>query len=79
MDSRLDQGRQGDAKVFKKYSQMKLQMKREALGKLNRQANESELVLVKAGGNPEGFSTVLLQFDAKAVFGVDVQLEDALK
>jgi integrase len=33
--------RQGDAKVFKKYSQMKLQMKREALGKLNRDANES--------------------------------------
>jgi integrase len=32
--------RQGDAKVFKKYSQMKLQMKREALAKLNRQANE---------------------------------------
>ncbi len=32
--------RQGDAKVFKKYSQMKLQMKREALEKMNRQANE---------------------------------------
>ena len=28
--------RQGDAKVFKKYSQMKLQMKREASQKLNR-------------------------------------------
>jgi integrase len=33
--------RQTDAKVFKKYSQMKLQMKREALTKLNRHANES--------------------------------------
>jgi hypothetical protein len=33
--------RQGDAKVFKKYSQMKLQMKREALNRINRQANES--------------------------------------
>lgn len=32
--------RQGDAQVFKRYSQMKLQMKREALEKLNRQANE---------------------------------------
>ena len=32
--------RQTDAKVFKKYSQMKLQMKREALSKLNRRANE---------------------------------------
>lgn len=35
--------RQGDAKVFKKYSQMKLQMKREALEKMNRQANEMPL------------------------------------
>jgi integrase len=32
--------RQGDSMVFKKYSQMKLQMKREALQKLNRRANE---------------------------------------
>jgi integrase len=32
--------RQGDSQVFKRYSQMKLQMKREALEKLNRQANE---------------------------------------
>ena len=32
--------RQGDSMVFKKYSQMKLQMKREALQKLNRHANE---------------------------------------
>ena len=34
--------RQTDAKVFKKYSQMKLQMKREALTKLNRRASESD-------------------------------------
>jgi integrase len=33
--------RQSDAKVFKKYSQMKLQMKREALARLNRHAGES--------------------------------------
>ena len=32
--------RQGDAKVFKKFSQMKLQMKREALQTLNPMANE---------------------------------------
>jgi integrase len=32
--------RQGDSQVFKKYSQMKLQMKREALQKMNRQASE---------------------------------------
>ncbi len=31
------------AKVFKKYSHMKLQMKREALIKLNRQANEQDI------------------------------------
>jgi hypothetical protein len=37
-------GRQGDAKVFKKYSRMKLQMKREALVKLNRMANEQNSV-----------------------------------
>jgi hypothetical protein len=35
--------RQGDAKVFKKYSQMQLQMKREALITLNRQANEAHM------------------------------------
>ena len=40
--------RQGDAKV-KKYSQMKLQTKREALQKLNRAANESAGVLGQAG------------------------------
>ncbi len=45
--------RQGDAKVFKKYSQMKLQMKREALAKLNRQANESGLGFGTAQGPTE--------------------------
>ncbi len=35
--------RQGDATVFKNDSQMKLRMKREALMKLNRQANEQNL------------------------------------
>src|SRR5581483_10432645 len=34
--------REGDAKVFKKCSQRKLQMKREALQKLNRKANEGQ-------------------------------------
>jgi hypothetical protein len=33
--------RQTNAKVFKKYSQMKLQMKREALARLNRQAGDA--------------------------------------
>ena len=49
--------RQGDAKVFKKYSQMKLQMKREALAKLNRQANESGPSFGTAQGrNPQGLA-----------------------
>ena len=39
---------QRDARVFKKYSQMKLQMKREALVKLNRRANEMAPVAVDA-------------------------------
>ena len=34
--------RQTDAQVFKRYSQMKLQMKREALQKLNRKASEAD-------------------------------------
>jgi integrase len=54
--------RQGDAKVFKKYSQMKLQMKREALAKLNRQANETGPGFGTAEGPAEpGFGTVLAQ------------------
>ena len=47
--------RQGDAQVFKKYSQMKLQMKREALEKLNRRASEM------APANNEGTGTVMVQ------------------
>jgi hypothetical protein len=42
--------RPGDAKVSKKYSQMRLQMKREALEKINRKANEQR-----------GFDTVKVQ------------------
>jgi integrase len=54
--------RQGDAKVFKKYSQMKLQMKREALAKLNRQANETGPGFGTVQGPAElGFGTVLAQ------------------
>ena len=47
--------RQGDAQVFKKYSQMKLQMKREALEKINRRANE----MVPA--SPAPMCTVMMQ------------------
>jgi integrase len=53
--------RQGDAKVFKKYSQMKLQMKREALQKLNRTANESGKGFDTGRPNQRGFDTVLTQ------------------
>ena len=47
--------RQGDAQVFKKYSQMKLQMKREALEKLNRRASE----MLPVSGESTG--TVMVQ------------------
>jgi len=47
--------RQGDAQVFKKYSQMKLQMKREALEKLNRRAGEMSPVTA------ERMCTVMVQ------------------
>jgi integrase len=51
--------RQGDAQVFKKYSQMKLQMKREALEKLNRRANEMALAATDPlGAAPMGTGTV---------------------
>jgi len=51
--------RQGDAKVFKKYSQMKLQMKREALAKLDRQTNEGGFSFGTAQGQSgAGFGTV---------------------
>ena len=50
--------RQGDAKVFKKYSQMKLQMKREALEKINRLANEMTL----GSGTPMVQWKYLVQF-----------------
>jgi integrase len=47
--------RQGDAQVFRKYSPMKLQMKREALEKLNRRA--SEMLPVSS----ESIGTVMVQ------------------
>jgi integrase len=53
--------RQGDSQVFKKYSQMKLQMKREALHKINRRANEMSAVLTQRGSDDRGFDTVLTQ------------------
>jgi integrase len=54
--------RQSDAKVFKKYSQMKLQMKRDALAKLNRQANETDPGFSTAQGPAKpGSGTVLAQ------------------
>jgi integrase len=53
--------RQGDSQVFKKYSQMKLQMKREALQKLNRQANEMTETLCPNPLVVDGSGTVLAQ------------------
>jgi integrase len=53
--------RQGDSQVFKKYSQMKLQMRREALEKLNRQANEMKDTLCQNATLNGDFGTVLTQ------------------
>jgi hypothetical protein len=47
--------RQGDAQVFKKYSQIKSQMKREALEKLNRRSSEM------APATGERMRTVMVQ------------------
>jgi integrase len=43
--------RQGDAQVFKRYSQAKLQMMREALERLDRKANEHQASFVTARPN----------------------------
>lgn len=53
--------RKSDSKVFKKYSQMKLRMQREALDKMNRQANEMtvEVTAVEESGS---LCTVPAQF-----------------
>jgi integrase len=53
--------RQGNSDVFKKYSQMKLAMKREALEKLNRRANEMSLGEAQTAPVHGGFGTVLVQ------------------
>jgi integrase len=50
--------RQSDSKVFKKYSQMKLQMKREALAKLDRFANEKDAGSVTEGARKPDSVTV---------------------
>jgi hypothetical protein len=52
---------QGGSQVFKRYSQMKLRMKREALDKINRRANEMSEVLTQQGSGESGFDTVLTQ------------------
>jgi hypothetical protein len=53
--------RQGNSDVFKKYSQMKLAMKREALQQLNRRANEMAIDETQAAPVKGGFGTVLVQ------------------
>jgi hypothetical protein len=54
--------RQTDAQVFKKYSQMKLQMKREALAKLNRKASETGSHSDTEELACRGFDTVVMRF-----------------
>ncbi len=50
--------RQRDSAVFKRYSQAKLNMMREALGKLDRRANEHPLTFGRATPEPTTFGTV---------------------
>ena len=74
--------RQGDAQVFKKDSQMKLQMKREALEKLNRRASE----MASATGNVRARSWFNERISArfahgrgqKQGVGVEIKLESAV-
>jgi integrase len=54
--------RQSDSKVFKKYSQMKLRMQREALEKMNRQANEMTGEVASAVQDSKSSCTVPAQF-----------------
>jgi integrase len=54
--------RQSDSKVFKKYSQMKLRMQREALEKMNRQANEMTSEVTTAVQKSKSLCTVPAQF-----------------
>ena len=53
--------RQGNSDVFKKYSQMKLAMKREALEQINRRANEMTAGETQTAPVYGGFGTVLVQ------------------
>jgi integrase len=53
--------RQGDAGVFKRYSQAKLNMMREALAQLDRKANEHDESSGTAKANSANFGTVLVQ------------------
>ncbi len=53
--------RQGNSDAFKKYSHMKLAMKREALEKLNRRANEMAVGEAQTAPIRGGFGTVLVQ------------------
>ena len=53
--------RQGDAGVFKRYSQAKLNMMREALARLDRKANEHSETFGTAKPSQANFGTVLVQ------------------
>ena len=60
--------------MFKKYSQMKLTMKREALEKLNRLANEMVVGNPPAVTADRGFGTVMEQSGPKCE-GIDFGIE----
>jgi hypothetical protein len=53
--------REGDAQMFKKYSQMKLQMQHKALLKINRHANEMPAIPAPTVSEFRNSGTVLVQ------------------
>jgi hypothetical protein len=71
----------GDSQVFKKYSQMKLHLKREALQKMNRQANEVgkgfDTVLWQRLRNEEGDERRSILESIKAICGRVAQVDRA--
>ena len=72
--------RQGDSAVFKRYSQAKLNMMREALAKLNRGADEQAGNSVTVSiANRSVFSTVLARFAGLAGYIQSARQRELLK
>ena len=71
--------RQGDSAVFKRYSQAKLKMMREALAKLDRGAAEHSAASVTVWPTVRSFRTVLVRFAGFEPARINGTDGDALK